>query len=158
MPTSLSACARLLAKLGLRHHVDADAGVIWLVFVTREYKNLRGEHLAVVGLETPDEGQRVRACISRAFALGDDPACTCLELCRLAADMPLVSAEFDADQAHLRLVVETAVEEGSLSASQVAAMIDRIVEAAEAWGPVVASLCGQSPAGSRAPSRKRGAA
>jgi hypothetical protein len=158
MPTSLSACARLLAKLGLRHHVDADAGVIWLVFVTREYKNLRGEHLAVVGLETPDEGQRVRACISRAFALGDDPACTCLELCRLAAEIPLVAVEFDAAQADLRLVVETAVEEGSLSASQVAAMIDRIVEAAEAWTPVVASLCGQSPAGSRAPSRKRGAA
>jgi len=158
VPTSLSACARLLTKLGLRHHVDVDEGVIWLVFVTRDYKNLRGEHLAVVGIDTPDDGQRVRACISRAFAPGDDPARTCLLLCRHAAEIPLVAVEFDAAQADLRLVVETAVEDGSLSASQVAAMIDRLVEAAEAWAPVVASRCGQPPAGSRAPNRKRGAA
>lgn len=158
MPTSIATCARLLTKLGLRHHVDADEGVIWLVVVTREYKNLRGEHLAVVGLETPEDGQRVRACISRAFAPGNDPARTCLELCRRAADVPLVAVEFDAAQADLRLVVETAVEDGSLSALQVAAMIDRIVEAAEAWAPVVASLCGQSPAGAQALHRKRGAA
>ena len=158
MPTSISACARLLEKLGLRHHVDVDEGVIRLVFVTREYQNLRGEHLAVVGLETPDDGRRVRACISRAFAPGNDPARTCLALCRHAADVPLVAVEFDADRADLRLVVETAVEEGSLSASQVAAMIDRIVEAAEAWAPLVASVCGQPPAGSQASGRKRGAA
>lgn len=158
MPTSITACARLLAKLGLRHHVDADEDVIWLVFVTREYKNLRGEHLAVVGLETPEDGQRVRARISRAFAPGADPAGTCLALCRLAAESPLVAVEFDADRSDLRLVVETAIADGSLSASQVAAMIDRIVEAAEAWAPVVASLGGQPLAGSRAPNRKRGAA
>jgi hypothetical protein len=158
MPTSLAACARLLAKLGLRHHVDADDGVIRLVFVTRGYKNLRGEYLAVVGLETPDDGRRVRACICRAFAPGADPARTCLALCRLAAEIPLVAVEFDADQGDLRLVVETAVEDGTLSASQVAAMVDRLVEAAEAWAPLVASLCGQPPVGSSVTNQKRGAA
>lgn len=158
MPTTIATCARLLENLGLRHHVDPDQDVIWLVFVTREYKNLRGEHLAVVGLETPDAGRRVRACISRAFAPGTDPAGTCLALCRHAADVPLVSVEFDADQADLRLVVEAPVEDGSLLASQVAAMIDRIVEAAEAWAPLVVALPGQSPTASRAPNRKRGAA
>ncbi|NCA10219.1 hypothetical protein EBR56_00135 [bacterium] len=158
MPTSLSTCGRLLAKLGLRHHVDADDGVIRLVFVTREYKNLRGEHLAIVGLETPDDGRRVRACISRAFAPGADPARTCLALCRHAAEIPLVAVEFDADQGDLRLVVETAVEDGTLSASQVAAMVDRLVEAAEAWTPLVAALGGQPPAGLSVTKRKRGAA
>lgn len=158
MPTSIAACARLLAKLGLRHHVDTDESVIWLVFVTREYKNPRGEHLAVVGLETPDDGRRLRAWISRAFAPGDDPAQTCLALCRLAADAPLVAVQFDADRSDLRLVVEAAVEDGSLSGLQVAAMIDRLVEAAEAWAPLVPSLHGQSPAGAPATDRKRGAA
>lgn len=158
MPTSLSACARLIAKLGLRHHVDADEGVIRLVFVTREYKNLRGEHLVIMGLETPDDGRRVRACISRTFAPGDDPARLCLALCGLAAEMPLVAVEFDADQGDLRLVVEMAVEDGGLSASQVAAMIDRLVEAAEAWAPLLASLDGQTPAESPVTKRKRGAA
>jgi len=158
MPTSLSACARLLAKLGLRHHVDADDGVIRLVFVMREYRNLRGEHLAVVGLETPDEGRRVRAYISRAFAPGADPASTCLALCGLAADMPLVAVEFDADQGDLRLVVEAPVEDRTLSASQVAAIIDRLVEAAETWAPLMESVCGQPPAGSPVTKRKRGAA
>ena len=158
MPTSLTACARLLAKLGLRHHLDADVGVIWLVFVTQSYQNLRGEHLVVMGLETPDDGRRLRASISRAFAAGDDPAHACLELCRLAADTPLVAVEFDADQADLRLVVETTVEDGTLSASQVAAMIDRLVEAAETWAPRVASFRGQPPEGSPVTKRKRGAA
>lgn len=158
MPTSIAACARLLAKQGLRHHVDPDEGVIWLVFVTRAYQNLRGENLVVMGLKTPDDGQWVRACISRAFAPGDDPARTCLELCRLAADTPLVSVEFDADQPDLRLVVETTVEDGTLSASQLGSMIDRLVEAAEAWGPALTSLRGQPPGGSRLTSRMRGAA
>jgi hypothetical protein len=158
MPTSIAACARLLGKLGLRHHVDADESVIWLVIATREYMNLRGERLAVVGLETPDDGRRVRVRISRAFAPGDDPARTCLALCRVAADAPLVAVQFDADRSDLRLVVETAVEDGAISASQVAAMIDRLVEAAEAWAPLVASLPGQPPARSSVTKRKRGAA
>lgn len=158
MPTSIAVCARLLATLGLRHHVDADEGVIRLVFVTREYRNLRGEHLIVMGLETPDGGQRVRACISRAFAPGDDPAATCLALCRLAADVPLVAVEFADDEAELRLVVETTIEDGTLSASQLAAMIDRLVEAAETWAAQVATLRGVAPGGAGVIKRKRGAA
>jgi len=147
MPTSLSACARLLTKLALRHHVDADHDVIRLVFVTREYMNLRGEHLVIMSLETPEEGRRVRGCISRAFAPGSDPAATCLALCRLAADMPLVSVEFDADQADLRLVVEMPIEDGTLAASQLAAIIDRLLEAVEAWAaaPVTSSEESRSP-------------
>lgn len=158
MPTSIAACARLLKKLGLRHHVDPDDDVIRLVFVTREYRNLRGEHLVVMGLETPDDGRRVRACISRAFAPGHDPAHTCLALCRLAAEIPVVAVEFASDQADLRLVAEVPVEDGSLSAAQLAAMIDRLVEAAEAAMPALASFQGQPPGGSRATNRKRGAA
>lgn len=158
MPTSLAACARLLEKLGLRHHLDADEGVIRLVFVTREYQNPRGEHLAIMGLETLDDGHRVRARISRAFAPGDDPARLCLALCGLAAEVPLVAVEFDADRGDLRLVVEMAVAEGTLAASQVAAMVDRLVEAAESWGPLVAALDGQPPVGSPVTKRKRGAA
>lgn len=158
MPASIAMCARLLTKLALRHHVDAEQDVIRLVFVTREYKNLRGEHLIVMGLETPDDGQRVRACISRAFALGEDPGSTCLALCRLAADVPLVSVEFDSEDADLRLVTEMAIEDATLSAPQLAAMVDRLVEAAEAWAPLLVSLGGQPFGGSRATASKRGAA
>jgi len=150
MATSIAECARLLAQQGVRHHVDAEQSVIRLVFVTQEYRNLRDEKLVVIGIETPDDGHRVRACIARAFAPGADPAATCLTLCRLAADTPLVSVEFDADFEDLRLVVETAVEDGAISRLQLAAMIDRLAEAAEVWAPVVASLR-QTP-------RQRGAA
>jgi hypothetical protein len=141
MPTSIADCAHLLAEQGLRHHVDAEEAVIRLVFVTQQYRNLRGEKLIVMSIEAPDDGQRVRVCIARAFAVDTDPAAVCLAACRLAADTPLVAVEFDADFSDLRLVVETAVEDGSLSQIQLVSMIDRLVEAAEAWAPAMATGC-----------------
>jgi len=139
MPTSIADCAHLLAEQGLRHHVDCEEAVIRLVFVTRQYRNLRGEKLIVMSIEAPDDGHRVRASITRAFAVGADPAAVCLIACRLAADTPLVAVEFDADFSDLRLVVETTVEDGSLSQIQLVSMIDRLVEAAEAWAPIMVS-------------------
>jgi hypothetical protein len=140
MPTNLSQISTLLTKDGVRHHVDAEQQVIRAVFVTRCYKNLRGERLLVVHIETPDDGCRCRVSIPRAFAVTGDVAAICTVLCRLAADTPLVAAEFDADFEDLRMVVEMVVEDGSLTALQLLSMIDRLVEAAEAWAPAIAGL------------------
>jgi hypothetical protein len=141
MPTSIADCAHLLVEQGLRHHVDYEEAVIRLVFVTRQYRNLRDEKLIVMTIEAPDDGHRVRASITRAFAVGADPAAVCLAACRQAADTPLVAVEFDADFDDLRLVVETPVEDASLSQLQLVSMIDRLVEAAEAWAPAMAAEC-----------------
>lgn len=150
MPTSIAECARLLSQQGLRHHVDADEAVIRLVFVTRQYRNRRDEKLAVLSLTTPDEGGRVRICLARAFEPGRDPAALCLAACRLAADAPLVSVEFDTDGEDLRLVVEAAVEDGALTPLQVMSMIDRLVEAAETWSSVLGIGKGLSRGGEAA--------
>ena len=104
MPTSVEECASFLRRLKMRHHVDREQALIRLVFVTHGYRNLRDEKLVIVEVETLDEGQRVRACIPRAFAPGGDPAAVCLAACRLAADTPLVGVEFDAECEDLRLV------------------------------------------------------
>lgn len=133
MATSLSACAKLLAAAGVRHHVDTEDTAIRLVFHTRHYVNPRGEQLAIVKLEAPDDGRRLRASIARAFASGADPTVACLACCRLAADTPLVGVEYDADHEGLRLVAETVVEDGRLTSRQLLATIDRLVAAAEAW-------------------------
>lgn len=133
MPTSLSECARALAAEGVRHHVDAEEQVIRVVLLTDHYRNLRGERLAIVRIEVPDEGHRCRVSMERAFAPGDDPDVGCGRLCRLAAATPLVGVEFDADRADLRLVAEMPVEDGSLTRLQLLSMVDRVVEAAEAW-------------------------
>ena len=69
-----------------------------------------------------------------------DVAATCLQLCRLAAETPLVAAEFDADFEDLRMVVETVVEDGGLTSLQLLSMVDRLVEAAEAWSVALARL------------------
>lgn len=133
MATTLSACAKLLNQGGIRHHLDVDDAAIRLLFVTRHYENPRGERLVIVRLETPDGGCRLRASIARAFDAGGDPAAACLALCRLAADTPLVGVEYDVDGEGLRLVAETAIEDGRLTKRQLLATIDRLVEAAEAW-------------------------
>lgn len=133
MSTSLSACATLLTEDGIRHHLDTHDAAIRLVFVTRYYKNPRGERLAIVRLETPDAGRRLRVSLARAFATAGDPAATCLALCTFAADTPLVGVEYDADGEGLRLVAETAIEDGRLTKRQLLATIERVIEAAEAW-------------------------
>ena len=133
MPTSLSQCARALAEEGVRHHVDEAEQAIRVAFVTRHYRNLRGERLAIVRIETPDEGHRCRVSIGRAFAVGADPDATCGRLCRLAADTALIGIEFDADREDLRMVAEMPVEDGTVSRLQLLSMVDRLVEAAEVW-------------------------
>lgn len=133
MPTSLSECAQALSAEGVRHHVDVEQQAIRVAFLTRHYRNLRGERLAIVRIETPDEGYRCRVSIERAFPIGDDPAAACERFCRLAAAMPLVGVEFDADREDLRLVAEVPVEDGTLTRLQLLSMLDRVVEAAEAW-------------------------
>ena len=133
MPTSLRACATLLARNGIRHHLDVADAAIRLVFVTRDYENPRGEKLAIVRLETPDAGLRLRASITRAFPVHSDPAATCLALCRLAAESPLVGVEYDAVGRDIRLVVETIVEDSRLTKRQLFATVDGLVAAAEAW-------------------------
>jgi len=133
MPTSLPECAQALAAEGVRHHVDVEEQAIRVAFLTRHYRNLRGERLAIVRIEAPDEGHRCRVSIERAFAVGEDSATACERLCRLAAAMPLVGVEFDADREDLRLVAEMPVEDGTLSRLQLLSMVDRVVEAAEAW-------------------------
>ena len=55
MPTSLSECAQALSAEGVRHHVDVEQQAIRVAFLTRHYRNLRGERLAIVRIETPDE-------------------------------------------------------------------------------------------------------
>jgi hypothetical protein len=139
MPISLSQCSQLLTLDGVRHHVDLGEGVIRAVFVTQQYKNLRGEKLIVMNIEAPDDGHRCRVSIPRAFSVDDDAAAACLSLCRLAADTPLVAVEYDADFEDLRLVVEVPVEDGDLTGLQLLSMVDRCVEAAEIWAASLGS-------------------
>lgn len=155
MPIDLDSCATMLARDGVRHHLDATEGVIRAVFVTRHYHNPRGERLAIVRIDTPDGGHRCRVSLPRAFPAGADPAGTCLALCRLAADTPAIGVEFDAEEG-MRLVVETIVEDGRLTPLQLVSMIDRVVAAAEAWS---VALEAAAPRGHRSgrPSRRRAA-
>ena len=133
MAFRLECCAEILSKDGVRHHVDAEQNVIRMVFVTRHYRNLRGEKLAIAQIAAPDDGRRCRVTIERAFAPGPNVAATCLALCQAASDTPLVGVEFDADCENLRLVAEIVVEDGGLTRRQLLSMVDSVVEAAEAW-------------------------
>ena len=156
MPMNLSRCATILKQDGVRHHVDTADGTIRAVFVTRHYHNPRGERLAIVQLDLPDDGYRCRAMIQRAFTPGPDVAATCLALCQMAADTPLVGVEYDESEENLRMVIETIIEDGELTRLQLLSMIDRLVEAAEAWH--VALNISMPPLARAAAKRIRGAA
>jgi hypothetical protein len=133
MATSLRTCAKFLAREGVRHHVDEDDAAIRVVLVTRRYRNLRGERLLIVRIETPDDSHRCRVSIPRAFAVGPDPAATVARLCSLAAETPFVGVEYHAASEDIRLVAEMPVEDGRLTRLQLLTLVDRVGEAAEAW-------------------------
>lgn len=133
MSVSLEQCVEILDQEGVRHHVDHAEHAVRIVFLTRTYENLRGEKLAIVRVETPDDGTRCRASIERAFGCEGDIAAVCQAACSLAAITPLVNAELDAEFENLRLVVETVVEDGTITPLQLMSMVDRLVEAAETW-------------------------
>ncbi|NBX28898.1 hypothetical protein EBR04_00335 [bacterium] len=159
MPMGLSRCATILTQDGVRHHVDAEEAAIRAVFVTREYRNPRGERLAIVRIETPDDGFRCRVSIDRAFAIGPDPSATCLALCRMAADTPLVGIEYDEPAENLRLVIEAIIEDGDLTRLQLLSMVDRLVEAAEVWHAAFhAGATSSARGGLQRPRANRGAA
>jgi hypothetical protein len=146
MAWSLKCCAEMLSKERVRHHVDVELNVIRIVFVTRHYRNLRGEKLAIAQIAAPDDGRRCRVTIERAFAPGPDAATTCLALCRAASDTPLIGVEFDAECENLRLVAETVVEDGVLTRRQLLSMVDSVVEAAEAWQVAAVRAAGRAAA------------
>lgn len=133
MSALLAAHARLLVRSGIRHHVDRDEGVIRIVFLTRCYRNLRGERLAIVTLAATADGRACHASIERAFAVGDDPAATCLTACRLARQTPEVAVVVDHDATSISIGVSTIVEGSRLTAPQLLAMIDTLVMTAEDW-------------------------
>jgi hypothetical protein len=145
MPFNLVCCAEILSNERVRHHVDAEQDVIRVVFVTRHYRNLRGEKLAIAQIAMPDEGRRCRVTIERAFATGSDAAATCLALCRAAAATPLVGVEFDAESENVRMVVESVVEDGRLTRRQLLSMVDSLVEAAEVWQMAVGRVAAAGP-------------
>lgn len=137
MPLNVQRYARLLAEQGLKHHLDAEEGVLRIVFVTQAYRNARGEKLLILTVDAPDDGDRLRARIAFAFPPGDDPARLCLLLCRLTAETPLVAVEFDAEREDLALVAEMPAIDGAITARQVLALVDGLVAAAEEWQVVI---------------------
>jgi hypothetical protein len=133
MPANVTLCARLLAEQGLRHHLDGEEGVIRVVFLTRAYRNPRGERLLIVSVETPDDGQRLQARVRFACPQAADRASVCLLACRLAAEVPLVGFELDAEADEFWLVSEMPVLDGTVTSRQLLALIDGVAAAAEQW-------------------------
>ena len=132
MALTVGNLAASLAEGGIRHHLDAEAAAIRVVFVTRHYVNPRDERLAIVRLELTDGGNTCRVTLPRAFPAGSEVAATCLALCEAVGDVPLARVEHDATTGTLQLAAETPVEDGSLTPRQIFALLDAIVEAAEA--------------------------
>jgi hypothetical protein len=132
MAVTVGEFAKLCAAGGLRHHHDAQEGVVRVVLVTKCYVNPRGERLAIVRIEAADAGARCRVVLERAFAGGQRPAATCLAVCQATSDVPFVRIEHDQASRCLRLVAGLPIEDGQVTARQLFALVDGIVAAAEA--------------------------
>jgi len=154
MAVTIKQLASALAAGGIRHHVDVDDHVIRVVFVTKRYLNPRGERLAILQLEATDGGNTCRASLPRSFPAGSALPDRCLSLCQALADVPLARLEHDPASDTLQLTAELPVEDGELTPRQVFALLDAIVEAAEAGeaalrgseGDTTAAPCGREAA------------
>lgn len=131
MAVTIGQLAKLCARGGLPHHLDDEQGLIRVVIATRDYVNARSERIAIIRLETADDGTRCRAVLERAFATTRRPAATCLAVCEAIGAVPFVRIEHDAASGSLRLVAEMPVEDARVSLRQIGALLDSVIEAAE---------------------------
>lgn len=150
MAVTIDELATLCGVAGLRHHLDAEEGVVRVVLVTKCYVNPRAERLAIMRIEAAEAGTRCRVALERAFALERRAAATCLALCRATSDVPLVRLEHDEASRSLRLVAEMPIEDGQVTPRQLCALIDGVVAAAEAGQQALATR----KRGSAAPGRE----
>lgn len=132
MPVTIQDLSSLLGSGGIRHHVDETERSIRVVIVTRRYRNPRAEGLAILRIDAADEGNRCRVSLDRAFAPARRVAALCLDLCRALADVPLATVAYDAATRAVQLRAEVPVEDGSITPRQLFALLDAVVEAAEA--------------------------
>ena len=144
MAVTIEELASLCAAAGLRHHVDAEEEAIRVVFVTQDYVNARAERLAILRVETAEHGRRCRVVLDRAFATGRHAAAACLAACNAMRDVPIVRLEHDATSRSLRLVAEMPVEDGIVTPRQLFALLDHVVEAAEAAHSIAGARGGGS--------------
>lgn len=137
MPVTTGHLASLLASSGIRHHADVEQGVIRVVLVTRRYLNLRSERLAILEVRAIDAGNRCRVSLAPAFRAGRLVAEDCVTLCGAAG--AVVAVEPDEGSGLLSLAAEMPIEDGTVTARQLAALIDAVVAAAEAGQAAIAS-------------------
>jgi hypothetical protein len=131
MPLTLEQLSGLLRQQGLRHHLDEENRLVRIVFATRRYRNLRGEHLAIVELGVSRDGGACQVAISRAFRPTGGCGPACLALCTELSDSAFVSVRHDAELAILGLTAAIPVEDGAVTAEQLFALVDQLIEAAE---------------------------
>ncbi len=139
MSVTIESLSTMLSGGGIRHHVDGEEQVIRVALVTGRYRNLRAERLAILQIAVPDSGERCRVSLERAFASDRELAAICLTLCRAIAAVPLVRVECGPTGHTLCLAAELAVEDAAVSPRQLFALIDRVVEAAEAGQAAIAA-------------------
>jgi hypothetical protein len=139
MPVTIEMLSQLLASGGVRHHLDSDEGAIRVVFVTRTYLSPRSERLAILRVEAAEGGCLCRVALERAFSGGTRVAATCLAVCEAVAGVPLARVEPDSESRSLRLVAELPVEDGNVTPRQLFALLDAVVEAAEAGQAAIAT-------------------
>jgi len=139
MAVTIGELAAVCTTGGLRHHLDAEEQVIRLMLGTKAYVNARAERLAIVRIEAAAGGERCRVVLERAFTAGRHAAARCLAVCRATSDVPLVRLEHDPTSRSFRLVAEMPVEDAVVTARQLFALLDRVVEAAEAGQRALAS-------------------
>lgn len=139
MSTTIENLAALLARGGIRHHLDVLDDSIRVVFVTRRYLSRRAERLAILRLEAIEGEGVCRVSLERAFAAGPEVAATCLTLCQALEGVPLVRVEHDAEADSLRLVAEFPLEDGEPTPRQLFALLDAVVAGAEAGQTAIAA-------------------
>lgn len=139
MPVTIEMLSQVLSAGGIRHHVDVEEQAIRVIFVTRRYVSPRSEKLAILRVEAADGGGLCRAVLERAFAGGQRATDTCFAICTALAGVPLVRVEPDPKGDAFRLVADLPVADGDPTPGQLCAILDAVVEGAEACQAAIAT-------------------
>ena len=136
MATSIAKITELLGEEKLKHNVNEEGDFIIVDFVTRNYRNVRGENSLRIIVSPEENGAFIKFFVPRAYACPKGmTSYNRLSLFQVLLHISwmtkMLQFEFDPDDGEIRMMIEFPLEDAELTRSQLSRCVSTIFNAAE---------------------------
>lgn len=136
MATSIDKIVDLLDQEKLKHTVSPEGDFIIVDFVTRNYRNVRGESSLRVIISPEEKGEFIKLFVPKAYACPKGmTSFNRLSLFQVLLHISwmtkMLQFEYDPDDGEIRMMIEFPLEDAELTRRQLSRCVSTILNAAE---------------------------